>query len=477
MKNIRFKMKCNKLKLALFLNFLWIIVFSTSAQIQTKLPQLVKKVDPSVIKIYTINTKNEYESQGSGVIITNNGVCISNYHVLIGAKKAIAITASGKTFEITRILDYSKQNDLIKFKLEIGSQITTPAILNSLLPQKGAEVFAVGYPNGFNIQGESTLSTGIISGIREENGEKIIQTSTPFTHGSSGGGLFDETGKLLGITSGTFAEDVKDRHANLNKVVPSLLINKLSKNLNLSLYSFFEIIKNEENFIQGMIAYESFDFETAAEYFIAHIDHYPEDATAWFRLGNSFHQIGRGTLNEAVLNSALECFEISISLDTNYYHPWGQAALVFSILREPSLAKSYARQAFRIEPDVSFTNYVIGKVANESGDYKTGVTFLTAAIIMANDYDKEYLTNQWYLERAIANAWLNNDYAAEQDYKSCLSLNSQNLDALFWYGNFLALRNRNNDACIQFRRLKQLSPNYKMADATVDNMLNYLRCY
>ena len=94
-------------------------VLTSNAQIQAMLPQLIKKVDPSVIKIYTIDEKNEYESQGSGVIVSNNGICVSNYHVLIGAKKAIAITATGKKFAITKILDYSKQNDLIKFKLDL----------------------------------------------------------------------------------------------------------------------------------------------------------------------------------------------------------------------------------------------------------------------------------------------------------------------------------------------------------------------
>jgi tetratricopeptide (TPR) repeat protein len=453
-----------------------LFIFSLNAQLQAKLPQLIKKIDPSIIKIYTIDGKNENQSQGSGVIISNTGICVSNYHVLIGAKKAIAITASGKKFEISKILDYSKENDLIKFKLDIGSEITTPVVLNSLLPQKGVEVFAVGYPNGFRIEGESTLSTGIISGIREEHNEKIIQTSTPFTHGSSGGGLFDGAGKLIGITSGTFAEEVKDRHANLNRVIPVLLVNKLTRNLNLTLSAFYENIKNDENFIKGMIAYENLDFELAADFFTAHIQDYPEDATAWFRLGNSYNQLGRGSLDKEILNSALQCFEISISLDTNYYHPWGQAALVYSIIGELALAKSYAYKAYQIEPSVSFTNYVIGKVANVAKEYSLAVDFLGYAIENASEYDKVNLMHQWYLEKAIANAWLKRDYDAEQDYKSCLVLNSQNLDALFSFGNFLAIRERTYESCIQFKKLKSLSPNYTRSGYSVDQMLQYNKC-
>jgi|GEM_PF-7079668 len=453
-----------------------LFILSSNAQIQSKLPQLIKKVDPSVVKIYTIDANNEYASQGSGVIISNNGICVSNYHVLIGAKKAIAITASGKKFEITTILDYSKQNDLIKFKLDIGNQITTPAILNSVLPQKGVEVFAVGYPNGFKIQGESTVTTGIISSLREENGEKIIQTSTPFTHGSSGGGLFDGTGKLVGITSGTYAEEVKDRHANLNKVIPVAIINKLTRNLNLTLLSFYENIKNNENFIKGMIAYERLDFETAADYFTAHIQEFPNDATAWFRLGNSFNQLGRQSLDKEILSSALQCFDISISLDSNYYYPWGQAALVYSILGEISLAKTYAFEAYRIEPNISFTNYVIGRVANEAKDYSLAIEFFEYAIQMATDNDKVSLMHQWYLEKAIANSWLKKDFEAEQDFKMCLLLNEQNLDALFWFGNFLAIRNRQNESCNIFKILYNKKSDYRNGPDSIKQIIEEF-CY
>ena len=181
------------MKKILFSTLMFFIVICSSAQI-SGLSTLIKKVDPSVVKVLIINDRNEYESQGSGIIISKNGICVSNYHVLIGAKKAIVVTPSGQKFDVIKIIDYSKENDLIKFKIGSGSNVFFPAVMNAVAPLKGADVFAVGYPNGFSMKGESTLSTGIISGFRDENGERVIQTSTPFTHGSSGGGLFDNTG-------------------------------------------------------------------------------------------------------------------------------------------------------------------------------------------------------------------------------------------------------------------------------------------
>ena len=72
----------------------------------------------------------------------------------------------------------------------------------------GERVFAIGTPN----QMERTLSDGLVSGIRREPLRNLVQTSAPVSPGSSGGGLFDERGNLIGITTlGSFG-----RMQNLN---------------------------------------------------------------------------------------------------------------------------------------------------------------------------------------------------------------------------------------------------------------------
>jgi S1-C subfamily serine protease len=61
----------------------------------------------------------------------------------------------------------------------------------------GEVVYTVGSPQGL----ENTLAEGIISGKRELGGQEIIQTTAPISRGSSGGGLFDSSGNLIGITT------------------------------------------------------------------------------------------------------------------------------------------------------------------------------------------------------------------------------------------------------------------------------------
>ena len=61
----------------------------------------------------------------------------------------------------------------------------------------GERAFTIGSPAGF----ESTLGEGLVSGLREEEGLHYVQTSAPISPGSSGGGLFDQHGNLIGITT------------------------------------------------------------------------------------------------------------------------------------------------------------------------------------------------------------------------------------------------------------------------------------
>ena len=67
--------------------------------------------------------------------------------------------------------------------------------ISFLEPVVGEKVFAITNPEGL----EKTLSDGIISALREN--KKLIQTTTPITHGSSGGPLFNFRGEVIGITT------------------------------------------------------------------------------------------------------------------------------------------------------------------------------------------------------------------------------------------------------------------------------------
>jgi serine protease Do len=76
----------------------------------------------------------------------------------------------------------------------------------------GERVYAIGAPEGL----ELTLSEGVVSGLRDYTGSRVIQTSAAISPGSSGGGLFDARGRLIGITTFSMKEG-----QNLNFALPT----------------------------------------------------------------------------------------------------------------------------------------------------------------------------------------------------------------------------------------------------------------
>ncbi|MNV65170.1 putative serine protease HhoA precursor [compost metagenome] len=85
---------------------------------------------------------------------------------------------------------------------------------NTALPEVGDKVYAIGSPEGL----ENTVSEGIVSGIRSNNGITVIQHTADITHGSSGGVLLNEYGEAIGITSGGVAG------TNIEYAVPMMYV-------------------------------------------------------------------------------------------------------------------------------------------------------------------------------------------------------------------------------------------------------------
>ena len=132
-------------------------------------------------------------TQGSAVIVAP-GVVVTNYHVVKGAS-ALKLSR-GSTSWPAELLRFDEKRDLALLRVE--GLTDKPVRLGAVARLKvGDPVFAIGAPRGL----ELTLTNGIVSAIREENGQQLIQTSAPIAPGSSGGGLFDSTGQLVGVTT------------------------------------------------------------------------------------------------------------------------------------------------------------------------------------------------------------------------------------------------------------------------------------
>ena len=175
--------------------------------------QIVEMSAPSVVGIDTITTATtnsywygygqsyEVPGSGSGVILTEDGYIATCAHVVDGAK-SVKVTLNDDTTYDATVVGTDKKNDIAIIKIEATG--LTPAVVgDSETLTVGSEVIAIGNPLG-ELRG--TATAGIISAVNrtiEVEGQTmtLVQTDAAISPGNSGGGLFDATGKLIGIVN------------------------------------------------------------------------------------------------------------------------------------------------------------------------------------------------------------------------------------------------------------------------------------
>ena len=157
--------------------------------------KLFEKVSPSVVTVVASrDTEGKSFGFGSGVVIAPQTV-ITNCHVLEQGK--IVVVKIGQQAHPATLEFPDVERDLCQLRVP---GLPSPAVeFSSAAALKvGQRVFAIGNPR----QLELSLSDGLISSLRDvKAGAPLIQTTAPISPGSSGGGLFDSDGRLIGITS------------------------------------------------------------------------------------------------------------------------------------------------------------------------------------------------------------------------------------------------------------------------------------
>ena len=160
--------------------------------------RLYKQLRESVVTLYPMSTSGSPLGSASGVVIRDGRTVLTNYHAVAGAKSVLvaAETATGQEWRTATIHENAPDQDLASIRFEDGTSLKA-ARLASKLPEVGTSVLAIGSPLGLS----GTLSTGVVSQVHKGDDTTMIQTTAPISPGSSGGGLFTESGELIAITS------------------------------------------------------------------------------------------------------------------------------------------------------------------------------------------------------------------------------------------------------------------------------------
>lgn len=147
----------------------------------------------SVAVVLAFTPGRDEISQGSGVVIAPDSVA-TNCHVLKGQAHAV-VMFKGVAYESLSVTGNESLDYCVVHTAGLPAKAALLAPLSTVAP--GQRVYSIGSPQGL----ELTIAEGLVSGLRKDKSMTYIQTSAAISHGSSGGGLFDERGRVIGITT------------------------------------------------------------------------------------------------------------------------------------------------------------------------------------------------------------------------------------------------------------------------------------
>lgn len=214
------------------------ILLALPAAAETRVPQsqaeislgfapLVKEAAPAVVNIYAKIIRQQQASPfsddpffdqffqgltrpqprvqnslGSGVILSADGIVVSNYHVVGMATEIRVVTTDRREYDAKVILA-DEASDLAILQLEGAEDLPSLELRNSDQVEVGELALAIGNPFGVG----QTVSSGIISGLARTSTADgqgfgyFLQTDAPINPGNSGGALIDVNGDLIGINT------------------------------------------------------------------------------------------------------------------------------------------------------------------------------------------------------------------------------------------------------------------------------------
>ena len=227
-----------KLILAGYLLFLGLLL-AVKAQSAS---QIALKSYSSVVLLVMEDSAGQPLSLGSGFFVKQD-IVATNFHVIEGAIRGYAkIVGKEAKYDVTGIVGIDNNRDLVLLKI---SGANAPPLLfgDSDKITVGDDIYVISNPMGL----EGSLSKGIVSGIRQIEGDTLLQITASISPGSSGGPVLNIKGEVIGIAVAAFKEG-----QNLNFAIPSsYLIPLISRIASVTLLSTISSTKRQKSILDN----------------------------------------------------------------------------------------------------------------------------------------------------------------------------------------------------------------------------------
>ena len=178
---------------------------STAASI----PSAVRAVSSALVDINTSYSYQQAAGAGTGIVLSSDGLVLTNNHVISGATSISAVDiGNGHTYSV-KVLGYDRTADVALVQLEGAHGLTTATLSSSAsAPSVGSSVYALGNAGGAG--GTPSMTAGSVVALNqsitasEDNGSSeqlsgLIETNASLYPGDSGGALTDASGTVVGM--------------------------------------------------------------------------------------------------------------------------------------------------------------------------------------------------------------------------------------------------------------------------------------
>lgn len=335
---------------------------ATAVTTELKLPELVRRVKPSVVSILTYDLKGEPLISGSGFFV-RPGEVMTNMHVIKGAHRVEIHTLEGKgrTFPVIGALAIDEEADLALLKVDLPTERSRPLPISAALPDEGEQIFVIGNP----LRLEGSVSDGIVSAIREvPDLGRIIQVTAPVSHGNSGSPLFNMRGEVIGIVT---VKVTNGQNINL-----ALGVNRIAALRGSELTSFDQLAAKGKPGTQPEALAEVWyrggidslwlgNYDNALNYFETAANRNPRRPETWIQIG--YCKVKQGRNEEAI-----RAYKRAIQLRPNSSEAYNKLGDAYFFGGRFSEAIEAYQEAARIHPNEPEAYYNLGLVYLETGD-------------------------------------------------------------------------------------------------------------
>ena len=287
-----------------------------------------ERVKDSVFVVKALDSEGAQKALGSAVLLPS-GKFATNYHV-VSEGTLYQLGRGGKFVPATL---FAGDSDKDIGLLDAPGISGKPALLGKAASLKvGQPVYAIGAPQGL----ELSISEGIVSQLRGAP-PPMIQTTAAISPGSSGGGLFDAQGRLVGLTA-LYIEGGQ----NLNFALPVEWIAEVKPGVATTIAK-----RSQGAWLAGVTGFlNSKDWTGLRDWDLAWTKSEPKNADAWCSLGFAYALLQRSI-------DALDAYRQALRINPEYAEAWLNLGAAYGDLQRSTEAINAYRQALRINPELA----------------------------------------------------------------------------------------------------------------------------